>query len=372
MKNTIRYRFISVILCIILTLGLIACNRINQQPAEVEKPGKTKVLPNKKEKEEKVPELEVDSEQAAESLSMLRDGMEYDDQIAGAVAYLGYWEQGESMLMSEWLQENYIGLIEAMPFLLEIPAERILGAGYGELYCIVPRDENTSLSVNHVIWESNEKGVWPKSDEVLYREENAQPVLVFVNYEEWYDEPDTEIILVTNKGTEVQWCPQIDEYGYPVVPVGQDYLPMLMDFSIWGDITGLDYPEDWESEGSNFWWLPPTDWGLADTSWFCEHWIMDLHWDDHEPEYSGSVDIYYQPESGKEYEPAYSGAWRMQDDCLRLELSDGMGSAVNGTFPVFIDPSGECLRIQKEDETGVCLPFLEEDVFFVELTRTYG
>ena len=41
-----------------------------------------------------------------------------------------------------------------MPFLLEIPNNCILGAGYGDLYCIVPRDENTSLAVNHVTWES--------------------------------------------------------------------------------------------------------------------------------------------------------------------------------------------------------------------------
>ena len=147
-----------------------------------------------------------------------------------------------------------------MPFLLHIPAERILGAGWGDLFCIVPRDENTSLAVNHVTWESLGNGVWPVPGEVLYREECAQPVLIFVNYEQWRDEPDTEIVLVANDGVEVKWLPLTDEYGIPIVPTGENYLPMLMDFGIWGYVTGLDYPEDWEPSGDD-WWLPPTDWG---------------------------------------------------------------------------------------------------------------
>ena len=53
--------------------------------------------------------------------------MAFDDQYAGAVAYLGYREQGDSTPLSDWLWENCAGLVEAMPFLLHIPAEHILG-----------------------------------------------------------------------------------------------------------------------------------------------------------------------------------------------------------------------------------------------------
>ena len=128
--------------------------------------------------------------------------MAEDDQLAGAVACLGQREPNDTLPLTDWLLENSGGLVSELPFLLEIPAERILGGESGKLYCIVPRDENTSLAVNHVTWESQGNGVWPVADEVLYREEYAQPVLVFVNYEEWPDEPDTEINLVTNNGLE--------------------------------------------------------------------------------------------------------------------------------------------------------------------------
>lgn len=308
---------------------------------------------------------------AEESLNLLYDAMAYDDQYAGAVAYLGYRKQGDSTPLSDWLVENCAGLVEAMPFLLHIPAEHILGAGWGDLFCIVPRDENTSLAVNHVTWESLGNGVWPVPGEVLYREECAQPVLIFVNYEQWRDEPDTEIVFVANDGVEVKWLPLTDEYGIPIVPTGENYLPMLMDFGIWGYVTGLDYPEDWEPSGDD-WWLPPTDWGLAYTNWTCEHWYMEFGWGDSDPDYSGRIDLYHQPEDGQEYAYSYSGIWRMEGDCLYLDLSDGAGTRMSGSFPVLIDPSGESLHIQQDRETGVCPPFFGEGMTCMDLIRAYG
>ena len=225
--------------------------------------------------------------------------------------------------------------------------------------------------MNHVTWESLGNGVWPVPGEVLYREECAQPVLTFVNYEQWQDEPDTEIVLVTNDGVEVKWLPLTDEYGIPIVPTGENYLPMLMDFGIWGYVTGLDYPEDWEPSGDD-WWLPPTDWGLAYTNWTCEHWYMEFNWGDSDPDYSGRIDLYHQPEDGQEYAYSYSGIWRMEGDCLYLDLSDGAGTRMSGSFPVLIDPSGESLHIQQDRETGVCPPFFGEGMTCMDLIRAYG
>ena len=53
--------------------------------------------------------------------------------------------------------------------------------------------------MNHITWQSQGNGLHPVADEVLYREECAQPVLVFVDPEE----PDMEINLVAN-GTAVR------------------------------------------------------------------------------------------------------------------------------------------------------------------------
>ena len=104
--------------------------------------------------------------------------------------------------------------------------------------------------MNHVTWESLGNGVWPVPGEVLYREECAQSVLIFVNYEQWRDEPDTEIVLVTNDGVEVKWLPLTDEYGISIVPTGENYLPMLMDFGIWGYVTGWTTPRTGSRPGT--------------------------------------------------------------------------------------------------------------------------
>ena len=272
----------------------------------------------------------------------------------------------------ELIQESGSYMVEllALPFLLEIPAERILGGESGKLYCIVPRDESTSLAVNHVTWESQGNGVWPVADEVLYREEYAQPVLVFVNYEEWPDEPDTEVNLVTNDGLEVKWYPLTDESGCPVVPTGVNYAPMLMDFGIFGAITGLDYPEDWEPAGDD-WWLPPTDMGLADTDWVCDDWLMSLHYGDCDPDYAGIAELYHRFEDNTELTRVFSGVWRMEDDCLRLDLSAGVGSSLSGSFPILISPSGEEMHFQRS-RSGEGVPFLPDDTDSIDLTRSYG
>ena len=99
--------------------------------------------------------------------------------------------------------ENCLDLTAEMPVMLTIPSERVLGPGYGKLFCVIPRGENTSLAVNHITWQSQGNGLHPVADEVLYREECAQPVLVFVDPEE----PDMEINLVANGGTAVSWYP---------------------------------------------------------------------------------------------------------------------------------------------------------------------
>lgn len=207
----------------------------------------------------------VTGEAAQAALDLLRQCMADSPKVA-AVAYLGYRDATEQDGdLTDWLWTNVPGLMEEMAFLQSIPTDRVLNGGCGDLYCIVPRDEHTSLAVNHVVWRSNERGVWPVADDVLYRSEYAEP--------------------------------------------------LLLDFSSFGDVTGLDY------EGNL--WAPPTALGLANTVWNCGSWMLELNDGGSDPDYAGTAQLSYQQEDGQEYRAAYSGAWRMENDCLRLELSAG-------------------------------------------------
>lgn len=266
MKCLILCRILPALLYMTVVFDITACGEQNQLPKTEESCIQSIneiILSRSKGTNESRPSPQVNSKPEEAALVLLRNSMAYSDQIAGAVAYLGFREQSEKAPLPEWL-----------------------------------------------------------------REECAQPVLIFVNYEQWRDEPDTEIVLVTNDGVEVKWLPLTDEYGIPIVPTGEDYIPMLMDFGIWGYVTGLDY--------------------------------------------SGRIDLYHQPEDGQEYAYSYSGIWRMEGDCLYLDLSDGAGTRMSGSFPVLIDPSGESLHIQQDRETGVCPPFFGEGMTCMDLIRAYG
>ena len=56
------------------------------------------------------------SSAAEASLGLLHQDMAYSDQIAGAVAYLGYREPGDTIPLSNWMQDTCSGLTTAMPF----------------------------------------------------------------------------------------------------------------------------------------------------------------------------------------------------------------------------------------------------------------
>ena len=380
MKRFIRRWLLPVFLCMALALGLSACGGKDEQPVETETGGTAGTLSGSKGEKDSgagVPSgggketTGADLESAEASLNLLYDAMAFDDQYAGAVAYLGYREQGDPAPLSHWLVENCAGLVEAMPFLLHVPAECILGACWGDLFCIVPRDETTMLTVDHITWVSSNFEVGSVADEVLYQAKSAQPVLIFKTLDDSHLLPDVHITLEPDDGPICGWFPEVDEYGIPGIP-GEPDAPLLMDFGVWGYVTGLDQPGDQEPPW-DVRWVPPTAWELAYTSWSYKHWDIEISWGDSDnPYYEGIINLYQQPEDGQAYTLAYTGIWRMENGCLRLEIFDGTGGSVTGSFPVRIDPTGDYLCMEQDGETGVCPPFFGEETICIDLTRSYG
>lgn len=366
-------RILAAVLTLCLLLSLTACGKKTSgkipggTDAPKEEPAQPGSEPACGDAPEKEPAEEPVPDEAAQAvLELLRMCMESPRQAA-AVAYLGYRDAAEQDGdLTDWLWTNVPGLMEEMAFLQTIPSDRVLNGGYGDLYCIVLRDEHASLAVNHVVWRSNQRGVWPVAEEVLYRSEYAEPLLLFVRWEEFQDEPDVEIVIVSDGGVEVSWCPtrNIEDGSYIELPSGVDYEPLLMDFSSFGDVTGLDY------EGNL--WASPTALGLANTVWNCGSWMLELRLGGGDPDYAGVAQLSYQQEDGQEYQTAYSGVWRMENDCLQLELSAGVGTSLSGSFPVYIDLSGEHLMLHRDGATHAGLPFFADDANYMELTLSYG
>ena len=96
---------------------------------------------------------------------------------------------------------------------------------------------------------------------------------------------------VADDGTVVNWYPQEDLYGDLILPASEEGRLLLFDFSIYTNTIAIDHPEGWEPSGDDWWW-PPTDLGLADTSWDCDEWTLELHYGDCDPDYAGLANLY--------------------------------------------------------------------------------
>ena len=164
----------------------------------------------------------------------------------------------------------------------------------------------------------------------------------------------TESDYLADDGTVLNWYPQEDLYGDLILPASEEGRLLLFDFSIYTNTIAIDHPEGWEPSGDDWWW-PPTDLGLADTSWDCDEWTLELRYGDCDPDYAGLANLYECYDDRMDLR--FFGVWRMEDDCLRLDMSAGVGSSLSGSFPVLISPSGEYLYFQRS-RIGEGMPFL--------------
>lgn len=131
--------------------------------------------------------------------------------------------------------------------------------------------------------------------------------------------------------------------------------------------------ETWFLEGvsGDDWFTPPTNEGLADTTWFCEKWILELRRGEESGDYFGTAVLNRQDEPEADFRIAYTGQWRMEEFELRLVITRSDGECLDAAFPVEISPSGELLHI-RQSRDGIQPPFFEEDMVSMELELSYG
>ena len=197
------------------------------------------------------PETAVKTEKTTVSLDELRRTAVEESQLF-AVAYIGshYSEDWVTpvdpiAVMAEHTPEFY----EKMPFLGEIPQDRIVGEA-GDLFCIVPLNDDATVAVSRGYWD-DENGQYIY-DDMVYSSMTGEPILLFCNNDGW--QPDTQIYISGPSG-EVFWCPQTDINGYAC----QD---LFLDFSPYGELLKTEH--QWLKESG---WVLPTQDQLIGTSW---------------------------------------------------------------------------------------------------------
>lgn len=252
-----RYRFAAMLICCILLL-MAGCTNPNKQP-EAPTVGMTA------EPEETTGATEPGVMDDA-SLNSLRQAMVETPQIF-AVAYFGYqdtWDSDIPVYPVEAIQAEAPQLCEDLPFLLNIPQERIVGE-YGELYCIVPLDADATVAVSSGSWdEINEEYIYEES---VYFSESGEPILLLCNNEGW--EPDTQVFISGPSG-EMIWYPMLDDNDCPMSLWDDNGEELFWDFSPYREMLVKDHRELEDDE-----WVKPTEEFLIDTTWVWEGWTKD-------------------------------------------------------------------------------------------------
>ena len=217
-KNPGKYRKWCSVFCTILLFGSLLLSGCTSQPDEQDQ-----IQPTETTKTAEVPgaapNTQADkteptaNESDDPSLVIFWQTMVETPQLFAA-AFFGYVPQDADPFGV--MQEAAPQLCEDLPFLLTIDPDHILGVE-GQLFCIVPADENATVAVNQGSW-NDETEVYECTD-VIYRSESGTPILVMCNSSGW--EPDTEIVITDSSGNVAVWYPHMDS-SYSVAPLCND------------------------------------------------------------------------------------------------------------------------------------------------------
>lgn len=331
--------------------------------------------------ETSVPESEADTdktmpvrEEVANAIEDIRGSMVGTSQLFAA-SYLGYYSADCGDPLDVWLRGSNPCQLTDNPFIAEIPEERIVGSA-GHLYCIIPRSEAASVAVNRIHWDYDTFEL--VTDEVAYRSESGEPILVFCNADKSSYEHDTNVTIVSD-GDSAVWEPALNALGrLDISAEGVD--PFVLDFTNRYDMN-LNY-EEYLSTG----WLGTTElgiagengseWTVSKPAWNGKNAVFSLKFN---ADTSVSLDWKYSGEA--EFEEHWNGWWTIETEIDQPSLVTISLSRVGGrnfdmvdapmyiseTYPVLISPSGEKLMIFG-GKYSVLLPFMSSDEPFSELS----
>lgn len=251
MKTTNRIIALFLAGILLLTAG---CGKSGEPPAESPAPAETTGA------------AQADDHGSPEaSLNSLRQAMVETRQLF-AVAYFGYHDTLDSPLPVDpftVMQEYAPQLCADLPFLPEIPEDRIIGES-GDLFCIVPLDEDATVAVSRGSWhESSETYLYENS---LYFSKSGEPILLLCNNGGF--EPDTQVCISGPSG-DVIWYPQTDDNHCAMPLRNEDWDDLFLDFSPYREMLTADY-RDMKGE-----WIMPTAEMLCGSTWYWEGFLKD-------------------------------------------------------------------------------------------------
>ena len=193
---------------------------------------------------------------AEEQLKALKEKKESEVQLFAA-AYIGCTDDMNEVDAVKWIMENSPVFYKNYGFVKNIPSGQIAGTPMGELYCIVPFDENSTVAINRAVYDENGSGSY---ENVIYRSESGEPVLLFCNNAGV--DGDTMVTITDSDGNKAVWFPSLDEKLLMNCPYNANYDTFVYDFSQYQEIL-----EKGHTSRKNSGWKLPTAADLQFTNW---------------------------------------------------------------------------------------------------------
>ena len=218
-------------LLLTLLLALTACGSTAEEPAPAEDPQTAETQTKD--------QAEAPADQAEDpSLARLRTEIETTGNLVGA-AFLGGLSEGGQAAYDELIAEYYL---DAWPFLADLDWEQAAVASGMEVYCVVPRDRDSAVTVTEwVMDEGNDfRG---EAGRVLYESDAGDPVLLMGNVSDIL--PNLRVTVTAPDGQTLSWSPCLSLRDGTL---DRSAVEGVYDFSVYPDLPpeGIpDYSGDW-------------------------------------------------------------------------------------------------------------------------------
>ena len=188
-----------------------------------------------------------------------------------AVAHLGYLAYNENTQWPFWKNDDSI--VKQLPLLQEIPETNVIwDAPQGEIFCLIPASEETTIKVYR--WNSL-SGNEPVYDTLVYEGTGPEPYILVCNAA---FQPDTLVTIDFSDGKTWQWHPQLDDNLFVVGYWGGEFSDSedgydSLDISPYNAIL-LDYYKTMRDDPNSS-WIVPTAEDMANTGWYNDTYDLD-------------------------------------------------------------------------------------------------
>ncbi len=320
------------------------------------------------------------SNDAGTSIDVLREEIGSSTAVFGA-AYIGYFDRAAAeetgIDFNQWFYATASPLAYYYPFVSEIDAAHTIGA-YGEVYCIIAKDYDSSISVS----DSDGK--------ILYKASNGDPILLLCNENGDSQSTDVLLTIAAADGNTYQWKPETDENAHPQLLIGDERELLSWDFTETSSPDSEIDLENWLSDG----WLGLTAVGLAydedGTDWCAysldnsKSYRLSFYLGE-KGGYDGEVVLtcYYENVAGAQAE--WQGWWRMETELeqpsrlyIDMALINGddkeafeEAAIITESYQLMAPLSGEYILLVADSENPT-LPIFEDGLRLAELSLVYG